>query len=92
MAKDPASRGAAGRRGKGAGAATGRPRAGLVEMIRHANAPLPAEHSVVFRLATAVAVLTGIIACRAVGEVSVVSTTGRVRGGHSRHGLFLHDP
>jgi hypothetical protein len=32
---------------------------------------MPAEHSVVFRVATAVAVLTGILACAAVGEVSV---------------------
>ena len=42
-------------------------------MIRHANAPLPPEHSVTFRIATAVAVLTGIIACAAVGEISLTS-------------------
>jgi hypothetical protein len=42
-------------------------------MVRRANAPLPAEHSVTFRIATAAAVLTGILACAAVGEVSVLS-------------------
>ena len=46
---------------------------GFVEMVRRANAPLPAEHSVTFRIATAAAVLTGILACAAVGEVSVLS-------------------
>ena len=56
----------AGRRREAAGA-----HVGLVEMVRRANAPLPAEHSVTFRIATAVAVLTGILACAAVGEVSV---------------------
>ncbi|MFZ2057510.1 MAG: transglutaminaseTgpA domain-containing protein [Acidimicrobiales bacterium] len=53
--------------------ATGRSGIGLVEMIRRANAPLPPEHSVTFRIATVVAVLTGILSCAAVGEVSVSS-------------------
>ena len=44
------------------GAPAARSHVGFVEMIRHANAPLPPEHSVTFRIATAVAVLTGIIA------------------------------
>jgi len=33
---------------------------------------MPAEHSVTFRFATAVAVLAGILACAAVGELSVI--------------------
>jgi hypothetical protein len=48
-------------------------RTGFVEMIRRANAPLPPEHSVTFRIATAVAVLTGIISCAAVSEISALS-------------------
>ena len=51
-----------------------RSHAGFVEMVRRANAPLAPEHSVTFRVATAVAVLTGILACAAVGEVSVLAT------------------
>ena len=47
--------------------------AGLIEMIRRANAAPPPEHSVTFRVSTAIAVLTGILACAAVGEVSVPS-------------------
>ena len=46
---------------------------GLIEMVRRANLPPPPEHSVTFRIATAVAVLTGILACAAVGEVSIFS-------------------
>ena len=42
-------------------------------MVRRANAPLPPEDSVTFRIATAVAVLTGIVACAAVGEISAPS-------------------
>ncbi len=51
----------------------GRSHIGFVEMVRRANAPLPPEHSVTFRIATAVAVLTGVLACAAVGEISVMS-------------------
>ena len=40
-------------------------------MVRRANLSPPPEHSVTFRVATAVAVLTGILACAAVGEVSL---------------------
>jgi transglutaminase-like putative cysteine protease len=47
---------------------------GFVEMIRRANAPLPAEHSVTFRLAAGLAVLTGVLACFSVGEISLLST------------------
>ncbi len=53
--------------------APGGSRVGLVEMVRRANAPLPAENSVTFRVATAAAVLTGIMACAAVGEVSIIA-------------------
>ncbi len=38
------------------------PGTGLVDMIRRANAPIAPEHSVTFRIATGVAVLTGIVA------------------------------
>ncbi len=67
-AGQPARRGVPGQRD-----AKGRSHIGLVEMVRRANAPLPAEHSITFRIATALAVLTGILACAAVGEISVVS-------------------
>jgi len=57
---------------------------GIVEMIRRANAPLAPEHSVTFRVATALAVLTGILACYAVSEISLLSAfvacTGTVAG------------
>ncbi len=43
-----------------------------VDIVRRANAPLPPEHSVVFRAAVGVAVVTGVAACSAVGEVSRV--------------------
>ena len=46
---------------------------GVVDMIRRANAPLAPEHSVTFRVATGLAVLTGILACYAVNEISVLS-------------------
>jgi transglutaminase-like putative cysteine protease len=48
-------------------------RAGFVEMIRRANAPVAPEESVTFRLATALAVVTGILACAAVNEISLPS-------------------
>ncbi len=52
--------------------AGGRSRAsGFIDMVRRANVSPPPEHSVTFRVATGVAVLTGILACAAVGEVSV---------------------
>ncbi|MGA3215863.1 MAG: transglutaminaseTgpA domain-containing protein [Acidimicrobiales bacterium] len=60
------------------------PRTGFVEMVRRANAPLAPEHSLTFRVATAVAVLTGILSCAAVGEISglnaVLACTGTVAG------------
>jgi hypothetical protein len=43
-------------------------------MIRRANAPLPPEHSVTFRIATTLAVFTGLLSCYAVGELSARST------------------
>jgi hypothetical protein len=46
---------------------------GVVEMVRRANAPLPPENSVTFRVATTAAVLTGIVACTAVGELPVLA-------------------
>jgi protein-glutamine gamma-glutamyltransferase len=42
----------------------------LIETVRRANRPGPPEHSVALRLASAGAVITGIIACRAEGELS----------------------
>ena len=81
----PACRGAPVQQGvKGQQGTEGRSHIGLVEMVRRANAPLPPEHSITFRIATAVAVLTGILACAAVGEISVVSavlaSTGSIAG------------
>ena len=74
MRADPYSKSRAGRSGyAGRSGAAGRSGIGFVEMIRRANAPLPPEHSVTFRIVTAVAVLAGILACAAVGEVSVLS-------------------
>ena len=49
-------------------------RVGLFELVRRANLPLAPEHSVTFRLSTAVAVLTGIVACASVGELSVATS------------------
>jgi transglutaminase-like putative cysteine protease len=49
-----------------------RPR--LIEQVRRANAPPPPDHSVVFRVATTVAVLTGLFACKSVGELSATAT------------------
>jgi len=46
---------------------------GVLEMIRRANAPLAPEPSVTFRVATSLAVLTGILACYAVSEISLLS-------------------
>ncbi len=40
-------------------------------MVKRANAPSPPDHSVLFRFATTVAVLTGIMACESVGELSI---------------------
>jgi len=60
------------------------PRTGLVEMIRRANAPLAPEHSITFRVATAIAVLTGILSCAVVGEISsqsgLLACAGTVAG------------
>ncbi len=44
---------------------------GFVEAIRRANTPPPADDSILFRLATTVAVLTGIAAAESVGELSI---------------------
>ena len=44
---------------------------GFIEMVRRANIPPAPEHSITFRIATAIAVLTGILACAAVGELSL---------------------
>jgi hypothetical protein len=44
-------------------------------MVRRANAPLAPEHSLTFRIATGVAVLTGILSCAAVGEISAGSAS-----------------
>ena len=71
--------------------ATGGSRVGLVQMVRRANAPMPAEHSVAFRVATAVAVLTGILACAAVGEVSVTGAALASAGSFLRDGLLVQD-
>jgi transglutaminase-like putative cysteine protease len=46
-------------------------RTSIVDQIRRANAPPPPDHSVTFRLSTAGAVLTGIVACGSVSELSV---------------------
>jgi transglutaminase-like putative cysteine protease len=50
----------------------------LVATIRRANAPLPADHSVPFRVATTVAVLTGVVAAESVGELSLGLALGSV--------------
>ena len=42
----------------------------VLEVVRRANRPGPPEHSVVLRVACAVAVVAGIAACRAEGELS----------------------
>ncbi|MHB1986897.1 MAG: transglutaminase TgpA family protein [Acidimicrobiales bacterium] len=47
--------------------------ASLVERVRRANLPPPPEHSVLFRVVTTVAVVTGIVSCEAVGELSAVA-------------------
>lgn len=53
-------------------------------MVRRANAPAPPEHSLTFRVATAVAVVAGILSCASVGEVSApmaaVACTATVAG------------
>jgi len=43
---------------------------GLIAAIKKANAPLPPENSVTFRIATALCVVTGIVSCASVGELS----------------------
>lgn len=50
-----------------------RDRPSLLEQVRRANAPPPPDDSVLFRVATAAAVLTGILACETVGELSAVT-------------------
>lgn len=49
-------------------------RRSVIEQIRRANAPPPPDHSVLFRVATGAAVLTGIFACGSVGELSTPVT------------------
>ena len=44
----------------------------LIDRVRQANAPAPADDSVLFRLATTVAVLTGVVAAESVGELSAL--------------------
>jgi hypothetical protein len=60
------------------------PGTGFVDMIRRANAPIAPEHSVSFRVATGVAVLTGVLSCAAVKEIStssaVVACAGTLAG------------
>lgn len=51
----------------------GEERKGFFEMVRKANAPPPPEHSTLFRIATLVAVLSGVFACSAVGELATSS-------------------
>ena len=43
----------------------------LLDAVKRANRPGPPEHSVALRVASAGAVVTGIVACRAEGELSV---------------------
>lgn len=50
-------------------------RGGFFEAVRRANAPHEQESSALFRAATLVAVLTGVLACAAVGEISSSSAT-----------------
>ncbi len=52
---------------------TGRQRGGFVEMVRRANQSPPPENSVLFRLATLVSVLAGVLACSAVGEITAAT-------------------
>ncbi len=61
-------------------AGAGERRVGFVELVRRANAPPPAEQSVTFRLATAVAVLVGILACAAVGEIGTLTAVLAMAG------------
>jgi transglutaminase-like putative cysteine protease len=67
-----------GARSQGGGAA------GFFERVRRANAPVPPEQSIAFRFVTTVAVVTGIIACESVGELSapaaLVATLAVVAG------------
>ena len=44
---------------------------GFFEMIKRANAPIPPENSIAFRVATAVAVVVGVMSCAAVSELSM---------------------
>ncbi|MGH9296788.1 MAG: hypothetical protein ACRDZP_02280, partial [Acidimicrobiales bacterium] len=50
----------------------------FVEMVRKANAPAPPEHSVLFRVATTVAVVVGILACESVGELSTAAAASAI--------------
>ena len=50
------------------------PKPGFVEMVRRANAPVAPENSLTFRLATAGAVITGVLSCAAVNEISLASS------------------
>ena len=63
---------------------------GFIEMVRRANIPPAPEHSITFRIATAIAVLTGILACAAVGELSLF-TAVHARRDLGRHGVLLRD-
>ncbi|HXW36117.1 MAG TPA: transglutaminaseTgpA domain-containing protein [Acidimicrobiales bacterium] len=47
---------------------------GIVDVVRRANRPGPAEHSLSLRIAAAGSVLVGIAACRAEGELSTSFT------------------
>ena len=51
----------------------------LLETVRRANRPGPPEHSIRLRVACAGAVMTGIGACRAEGELSALVTAARWR-------------
>jgi len=55
-------------------AARRRPRRHLLDVLRQANRPGPPEHSVALRLAASGAVVAGIAACHAQGELSTPTT------------------
>jgi len=48
-------------------------RTSFFEAVKRANLPPPPEHSVVFRLATLVSVLVGVLACADVGEITAAT-------------------
>jgi protein-glutamine gamma-glutamyltransferase len=62
-------------------------RPGFIAMVRRANAPGPPERSQLFRIATLVAVLTGVFACVAEGEIS--SLTGVAAAGAISVGMVF---